>query len=309
MRHRRVIPGLFLAALLVATSAAAQIGRVNGIVRDEEGPALKGAIIVAEQVASGFKLTGATDDKGRFIMIGLRSGLWRFIVQAPGFAAGFSEMNIRVAATNPPLMFTLRRTSPAAFGALGGIAARDLQAELSAADALFEQQRWDDAIEAYRTVMKRSPALSMLNLQLAAAYRAKKDYDAADAAYNALLKAEPDSQRAYLGLAAVAMERGDEAAGLQMLLRAAEQPGAGRDVFFTLGDLNLSRNAVNEAARWFQKAADADPSWGKPLYKLGLCAIQSGNANDAARLMARVIAVDPISPEAGLAKSALETLK
>jgi Tfp pilus assembly protein PilF len=78
---------------------------------------------------------------------------------------------------------------------------------------------------------------------------------------------------------------------------------------FSLADLKFSANDTVDAASWYQKAADADPSWGKPVYKLGLCALKTGDRESAASLMARVVAIDPVSPEAALAKASLESLK
>ena len=82
-----------------------------------------------------------------------------------------------------------------AFGPLGGISGKELQSALGNADAAFKQGRWDEAVEAYRDVMARSAALSVINLQIGAAYRHKKDYTAALAAYDALLKVDPDKNR------------------------------------------------------------------------------------------------------------------
>ena len=77
-------PTLLTVACLVCPSAvSAQSGRVNGIVRGENGDAVKGATITAEMPSTGMNLTATTDDKGRFIMIGLRPGVWRFIAQSP----------------------------------------------------------------------------------------------------------------------------------------------------------------------------------------------------------------------------------
>src|SRR5262249_60606677 len=99
--------------------------------------------------------------------------------------------------SNPPLTFTLRKGGGAGpAGRLGGIAAKDLQAELAPADGLFNQQKWDDAVAAYRAIMTKAPSLSVINLQIAAAYRNKKDYDAAIAAYNDLLKVDPNNDKA-----------------------------------------------------------------------------------------------------------------
>jgi Flp pilus assembly protein TadD len=312
MRQRPFASILLFAALFVAGiahQAAAQVGRVNGVVKDEAGQPLKGATVTADNQNIGQSLTATTDDKGRFTMIGLRAGNWKFFAQAPGFSPDAGEMPVRMGAPNPPVQFVLKKTGNANFGPLGGITSKDLQGELAAADALFKQSRWDDAIAVYRSVLEKAPPLSTINLQIAAAYRNKKDYASATAAYDALLKADPANQKAALGLAAMNLERGDSKTAEDALAKAAQAPGASREVLFNLGEVTLARNDTDAAAGWYQKAATADPYWGKPLYRLGLLAVKKGDTANASKLMDQVIAVDPSSPEATLAKTSLEALK
>ncbi len=304
---RVLLGALFI--LITADRSDAQIGRVGGIVKSEDGQPLKGATVTAENPNIGQNFTATTDDKGRFTMIGLRAGQWRFIAQSPGFAVDGGSMAIRMGAPNPPITFILKKTGVANFGPLGGITNRELQQELDTADKALAGQRWDEAISSYRNLLERSPALVVVNLQIAAAYRNKKDFDNAILAYGELLKAEPDNAKAHVGIADTHLERGDRRAAEDGLARAAESTGARREVLFSLADLKFTDNDTPAAARWYQKAAEADPFWGKPIYKLGLCALKSGDTEGAARLMARVIAVDPVSPEAALAKASLESLK
>ena len=55
---------------------------------------------------------------------------------------------------NPPITFTLRKHRPGMAGALGGIAGEGPAGAISrAADALFNQQKWDEAIAAYRAIV------------------------------------------------------------------------------------------------------------------------------------------------------------
>jgi Tfp pilus assembly protein PilF len=105
------------------------------------------------------------------------------------------------------------------------------------------------------------------------------------------------------------LERGDNKAAEDALMKAAQGAAPSRDVLFSLGEITLARNDADEAARWYQKAAAADPYWGKPLYKLGLLAVKKGDTANATKLMDQVIAVDPASPEAALAKTSLDSLK
>jgi len=210
-----LVRGVLVAACLAALagSAFAQTGRVGGIVKDEASQPIKGATVTAENPgASPSSFTATTDDKGRFSIIGLKTGPWTFTAQAPGFAPETGRLQVAtIGAPNPPLTFTLKKGGGAAAGggALGGMAAKDLQADLAAADALFNGQKWDESIAAYRGIMAKAPSLSVINLQIAAAYRNKKDYDNAIAAYNELLKADPKNEKAIVGVGMTNLEKGD----------------------------------------------------------------------------------------------------
>jgi Flp pilus assembly protein TadD len=293
-----------------AGEAGAQVGRVNGLVRDDSGNPIKGATVTADNPNVGpTTYTATTDDKGRFTIIGLRAGQWRFTAHAPGHAGDVGQLSVRFGSPNPPLAFTLRKNGPLATAPLGNVTARDLQSQLTAADAFFNQQKWDEAIAAYQAIVAKTPALSVVQLRIAASYRNKKDYDNAVAAYEALLAADPANQKAKVGIAAVSLERGDAAKAEATLSAAASSSDAGRDVYYNLAELKSSTGNAEEAAQFYRKAADADPAWGKPRYKLGLLAIKSGDSAGAARFMTEVVSVDPTSPEAALARTALEQLK
>jgi len=295
---------------LLAGQALAQPGRVGGLVRDEDAQPIKGATVTAENPNFGTtSFTATTDERGRFSMIGLRAGQWRFVAQAPAHAPAAFEMAVRSAGTsNPPITFTLLK-SGIIMGPLGNIAAKDLQADLASADALFNQQKWDEAVTAYRAIMSRAAALSVINLQIGGAYRGKKDYDAALAAYNDLLKTDPRNEKAMVAIAMTHMEKGDPKAAEDTLTRAAGSDTAGRDVFYALGELKSSQRQAGEAAQWFLKASSADPSWGKPLYQLGRLALDRGDTAGASKYLGEVLTVDPVSIEAAQARAELDRLK
>ena len=311
MLQRRLVGHVvcgMLVLLSLSTVATAQNGRVGGIVPEEGGQPLKGATVSADNQATGQSFTATTDDKGRFNMIGLRSGEWRFIAQAPGYSPEGGMLNVRSGGQNGPITFDLKHSGVAFFGALGGIVSKDLQADLAAADGLYRQQKWDEAIAAYRALLVRVPVITSINLQIASAYRSKKDYDSAIAAYGDLLKTEPGNERAKIELAMTALERGDAATAETTLLKAAGDTAASRDVFYRLGDVKAAEGDAAGAATWFQKASAADPYWAKPLLRLGEDAMKKGDNAGAARLLARAVAVDPTAPEAATARTALASL-
>ena len=314
MRHRPDLVRALVAAVVLmgsADAARAQVARVSGFVKDAAGQPIRGATIRADNPDAALStLTAATDDKGRFAIIGLARGEWMFTAEAPGFQAQFNELNIqRIGTPNPPLVFTLQKAVVRPPAGVEGVSAKDLQQQLAAADALYQQQKFEDAVGIYRTILASAPSLAVVNLQIAAAYRNMKQYDMAIATYNELLKAEPENQKAIIGVAMTNVDKGDVQAAEQALTRAAEAPLSSRDVLYDLAEMKVAKNQPDEAARLYQRAADADSSWGKPLFKLGTIAMKRGDKATAMKAMSQVIAVDPTSPEAAQARTALEQLK
>jgi predicted Zn-dependent protease len=315
MRQRLYLFSYLLAALLVvavAGSAAAQTGRVGGVVKDETGNPIKGATVTADNPnASPSSFTATTDDKGRFSIIGLKSGQWSFSAQAPGFGPEAGKLNVStIGAPNPPLQFTMKKGGGAGpTSALGSTAAKDLQADLQAADLLYNSAKYDESIAAYRQIMVKAPALSVINLQIAAAYRNKKEYDNAIAAYNDLLKVDPSNDKAIVGLGMTNLEKGDLKAAEDTLTKAAQGPKPTREVFYNLGEVKFSKGQADEAAAMYQKASDLDPTWGKPIFKLALVQLNKGDKDGTIKLMEKVISADPTSQEAAQAKTVIEQLK
>src|SRR4051812_39145353 len=115
MRHSLRSLLTTLAVVSFAVTAAAQTGRVGGTVKDDTGQAIKGATVMAENpAASPSSLTATTDDKGRFSIIGLKTGPWTFMAQAPGFEAVSGRLEVKtIGAPNPPLEFKLKKSGSA----------------------------------------------------------------------------------------------------------------------------------------------------------------------------------------------------
>ena len=302
-----LVAALLLTAL--AGTASAQFGLVSGTVKDDRNMPVKGATIIAENPdASPASFTASSDRKGHFAMIGLRSGTWWLRVGAPGHSTEIGEVLVRTLPNRtPPLKFILQKLVVPA-SALGSLAAKDLQASLASADSLYVDQRWDEAIVAYNEILERAPALSTINLQVAAAYRNKGALDEAIKAYNALLKVDPTNDRAIIGIAMVSFEKGDLEMAERTLEIAAQTPDATREVFYDLGDIKFARSQTEQAVKAYEQAARLDPTWGKPPLALGRLAMTNGDADAARRYLQIVTDIAPISREAAEATALLREL-
>jgi tetratricopeptide (TPR) repeat protein len=209
----RIVIAVVVSAIWLAGPASAQTARATGTVRDIDGKPIKGATIRAANPELQPRVGIATSDsKGRWAMIGLRIGVYNFVVDAPGFVAIQAEAMVRTAATTP-LDFLLTPEP----GLIPGALPSNIQAQITAANMLRDQGRIDQAISTYEQIRAKNSSLTTLNLVIAATYRRKATLesdplarrsalDRAIESYTALLKVDPDNEHAKTELAAARAE-------------------------------------------------------------------------------------------------------
>ena len=302
---------LAAALLVAAVPALAQTGRIGGTVKDQNNQPLKGATVTAENPnASPSSFTATTDDRGRYSIIGLRTGAWKITASAPGFTPSSGSVPVRtIGAPMPPVDFVLAPGASGPAGALAGVNTKELQAELQKAMDLANSGQHDAAIAAYNAILTKTPALTMINGQIAVVQRLKKDYDGAIASYQKVIAADPNNDRAKIDIGMTYLEKGDFAAAEKALMDVASSVNANREVFYNLGEVKFAKGETDEAVTYYQRAVDMDANWGKPLFKIGLSRLQKADTAGAIDYMNKVIAADPNSAEAAQAKALIEQLK
>src|SRR5215470_11498397 len=203
-------------AVALATAASAQTaGRITGTIKDPDGKPIKGATVRATNQAVNARITSTTDDKGRFAMIGVRSGRWIIVAEAPNFLPlqGTSDVSSSVM---PVLALTLQHDP----GPMPGALSKAITDELAAAESLRTAGRYDEAISAYQAIQSKNTRLTAVGLMVATLYREKaaQEKDAAArqallgraiAAYTDFLKSDDTNVRARVELGVTQMAAGN----------------------------------------------------------------------------------------------------
>ena len=204
-----------LTVALAVTASGQTAGRITGTIKDPDGKPIKGATVRATNEAVNARITSTTDDKGRFAMIGVRSGRWVVVAEAPNFLPlqGTSDVSSSVM---PVLALTLQRDP----GPMPGALSKTITDELAAAEALRSAGRYDDAITAYQAIQSKNARLTTVGLVVATLYRekAEKEKDAAArqallaraiGAYTDFLKSDDTNLRARVELGVTQMAAGN----------------------------------------------------------------------------------------------------
>lgn len=301
---------LALALVGAAAAAQAQIGRVQGLVRDETGHPIKGASVVAQNPdATPSSFTASTDARGRWTMMGLRAGTWRFRASAAGYQTATGTGRIETIGTNPSLEFTLVKAGIEAAGVTASSEVDTLDADLAAADALMSAGSYGEAATAYRAILARAPARTGLKVRIGQALRLDRDFDRALETLGEIPPDDPAASEAAREIGLTYFDRGDLERADEVLTAMATRPTASREDVYAVGEVKWARNQPAAAAEWYLKAAAADPKWARPLLKLGLVAVNRGDKVQAAKYLEQAIAVEPDSPEATQARTILDHLK
>ena len=212
---RRILIFATLALGLAAAASAQTAGRITGTIKDPDGKPIKGATVRATNDAVNARITSTTDDKGRFAMIGVRTGRWVIVTEAPNFLPLQGTADVSSGNT-PVLVLTLQRDP----GPIPGALSKTITEDIAAAEALRKAGRYDDAIAAYQSIQSKNARLTNVNLMLATLYREKavqeKDAAAKQAllgramtAYSDVLKSDDTNARARVELGVTQMAAGN----------------------------------------------------------------------------------------------------
>ncbi len=206
--------------LALASVSEAQVARIRGTVRTDQGEPVKGAVVTARSaMAQPNEFTSSTNDKGEWAMLGLRSGIWSIAVTADGFETAQGDVRVSSFDRSRSFDFVL---APVRQGSGGRIDAAALQADLKVADDHAAAARWAEAIDAYRAVLRKVPALTSVYLPLGRACREAGRHREAVEAFKTYLELHPGHQTAFVELGRTYLATSDAAAALAALTSAVE---------------------------------------------------------------------------------------
>jgi TolB-like protein/DNA-binding winged helix-turn-helix (wHTH) protein/tetratricopeptide (TPR) repeat protein len=161
----------------------------------------------------------------------------------------------------------------------------------------FRFNRNPDAFDAARhaceSARRMDPMLGEVSLALAELHQARGELDAAERLYH---RAESDPARrpaAYVGLAHVAMERGDQAQAMELLQLALKLRPGDADVYANLGYLDYLGGRMPEAIAAYRRSVELAPDNADHWSTLGGLYLADGQLDAAAAALDASIRAEP----------------
>jgi len=308
------------AALLifVAGSAWPQAGhgkgRQAGTVAGPDGQPVVGAKVTlrfAENKNLVFETTSGKN--GDWSFLGLGTGNWFLGVTAPGFEPFEKLINISQLAVNPKVPVVMKKAEKAS----GVISDEASLALLEEGNQLYKDGKYDEAIAAYQKFQEANPGIYQIQISIADCYREKGEFEKAIELYNlAITQAATDATlgkdmtaKCLAGIGNCYLKQGklEEAQGF--FQKSIESSPKDEVLAYNVGEIFFSNQALDQAVRYFELAAQIKPTWPDPFLKLGYVYLNKADNAKAAESFEKFLALEPEGERAALAKNILGFIK
>ncbi|HEX7708292.1 MAG TPA: tetratricopeptide repeat protein [Thermoanaerobaculia bacterium] len=326
MRKVSIFIACFLLPLMLAGTVSAQawrgVGRLQGIVSDQNGKPIKDAkVALVSLKGDGGPEPVATDAKGRWAAGGLIGGVWNIDISAPGFLTRQLSANVsELAGLSPPMKVSLEPAPPPQPQAaaaeereaivVGGVEITPETAQaIEAANAFMKAEKWELAAAEYEKALAVLHDNKSLKFALARAWYGAGQLKKGIAYLQEVYDADTGNVVAASLLADMLLEDGNLEAGQKVL--AGIPPGALTDpnTILNIGIRFVNNGRPEDAYRWFDEAVGVAPDFAAAYYYRGIASLQLKKMVEAKADFQKVVALAPDSSEAEESKDLLAMIK
>jgi tetratricopeptide (TPR) repeat protein len=320
MIHRTAKAVLSLAALivLVAGPAFSQAGhgkgRLGGVLLDPDNKPVAGIkMILTFSENKNLFFEDTTGKKGEWSFIGLGTGNWILSASVQGYQPVDQTINVSQLAVNPKVQVVLKKPEKTP-----GVLQDEKSVELlEQGNQLYKDSKYDEAIAAYQKFQEANPGLYQIQISIADCYREKGEFDKAVALYNEVIAQSASdaamgremAAKALAGIGNSHLKQGRLQEAQGFFEKSIETSPKDEILAYNVGEIYFSNQALDQAVRYFDLAAQIKPSWADPFLKLGYVYLNKADNAKAAENFEKFLALEPEGERAALAKNILGFIK
>ena len=291
-------------------------GRITGTVIDEEGNPLESVLIIVESLEYTTKIQGYSNKKGHFAVAGMGTGNWRIIASKEGYSKASLDMNVRQLRKNPPVKFTLKKTT----GVAAFMPDEKLFKMFDKGNLLIKEEKYDEALEIFEELLEKYPKIYHIHLNIGTCCLTKGDLDKAEAEFKFVLDKimetlgdyKQDSQTsltAFKGLGEVYIREADFEMAKECFTKALEISPEDEVNAYNVGEIFFSNQKIEEAIEYFELAIRIKKDWSSPFMKLGYVYLNKGDFNKSLDYFNKFLEMDPENPEVPQVKNIIATIQ
>jgi Flp pilus assembly protein TadD len=292
--------------------------RIGGVVKDIDGKPISNAKIIAVflKETSKNKLDTFSDEKGKWSIIGMGSGQWKFIISKEGFISVEVIRDIKQLSINKPVVTTLKKITKEE---IMSDEQKSFLKQIKAADYLLNQKKYNEALEIYLVLYKENPKIHKLLYNIGNCYKFLNDYDNAKKYFNLLLNkmGKPENnnkvEKGYidtlLALGDVYIRSNDYDNAKKQFEEANKLKPDDATLLYNLAEIYFNNMKTTEAINYYKKALSAKPDWHDIYIKLGYSYLNLADYVKSRENFKKFLKLEPKSKKAPVIKQVLESIK
>jgi len=277
-------------------------GRLRGVVSTEDRQPIPDVKVILQHVQFGAKIEITTDEKGKWVAANIRGGEWAIDFIAEGYEPKKISTTVSEVLRGKPIEISLKRTQK-------NIVTDKVTELLAAGNELFDQKKYEEAVQEYQSILKENPGLYIVHKNIGNAYYELEDYDSAIKHYELVLAKEPDSTDVLIALGNMYLEKGELEKGLSYFNQIDMEKITSPLTFYNIGTSFFNKGEINKAVEYYNRAIGLDPDLSDAYYQLGLCYLNMNEKEDAKKSFKKFLELAPDSPKAETAKQMLKYLE
>ena len=294
--------GLMMLSALVLAQEWRGKGRLRGVVLTEDGQPVPGVKVILMHVQFGAKIEFITDEKGKWVAANIRGGAWNIDFRADGYEPRQISTTVSEVLRSKPIEISLKRTEKS-------IVTDKVTALLASGNALYEQKKYQEAIQEYLSILKQNPVLYIIHTNIGNAYYELGDYDSAIKHYQLVLNEEPDSTEVLIALGNMYLEKGEIEKGLGYFDQIDMEQITNPHIFYNIGTSFFNKGEVNKAVEYYNRAIGLDSNLSDAYYQLGVCHLNLNEKEKARESFQKFLELAPDSAKAASAKEMLKFIE
>ena len=320
MRHnawKRI--GSLAAVVLIAGGfafgqAGRGVGRLGGVVYDLEENPIEGVKITLQFSDNpNLKFDTLTNKKGEWSFLGLGTGNWTMTATMAGYMPQDKTLYVSQLSQHPKVIVHIQKVTKGA----GVVADEATFAILEKANALYKESKFEEAIASYREFLEKNPNLYQVELSIGDCLREMGEFDKAIETYKAVVEhAKLDvtlgkemTAKALAGIGNCYLKQGKINEAQDLFRQSIENSPKDEILAYNVGEIYFSNQALDDALRYFELAAQIKPDWPDPYLKLGYVYLNKADNPKAVEKFEKFIALEPEGERAALARNILNVIK
>jgi len=298
----RIILLIILSLPLLQAQSWKGLGRLKGVVVDQDGNPLEGVKVKLFSVRGQSGLEVTTDAQGEWFANYIRGGGWNIDFEKTGYMPKKLSTNIMEVTNNPPIQTQLQKVE-------GLVITDEVKAELIEGNKLFDEKKYEAAIAVYQEILTKTPDIFIVYMNIGNCYFELQKYDQAEEAYKKVLEKDPKNAEALLLIGNCYSNRGDSEKAMEWYGQIEFEKIRDQMALFNIGSKFYSQSKYDEALKYYCRAVEIQPDFTDAIYQLGLTHLAMSNYKEAIGVFENYLKYDPDSERAGQVKGFIEFLK